>query len=68
MERERQLKEVQRLYLNLRQVLAQQPSPSVKEELNKTQKALRLRGNKLKVKQHVIIMQISQYFFGYILQ
>ncbi|XP_045475100.1 cilia- and flagella-associated protein 58-like [Harmonia axyridis] len=47
-ERERQLKEVQRLYLNLRQVLAQQPSPSVKEELNKTQKALRLRGNKLK--------------------
>ncbi|KAK9886136.1 hypothetical protein WA026_014923 [Henosepilachna vigintioctopunctata] len=47
-ERERQFKEVQRLYLNLRQVLAQQPGPSVKEELNKTQKALRLRGNKLK--------------------
>ncbi|KAL3268053.1 hypothetical protein HHI36_007182 [Cryptolaemus montrouzieri] len=47
-ERERQLKEVQRLYLNLRQVLAQQPSPSIKKELNKTQKALRLRGNKLK--------------------
>lgn len=47
-ERERQLKEVQRLYLNLKQVLAQQPGPSIKEELNSTKKALRSRGNKLK--------------------
>lgn len=48
-ERERQLKEAERLYLNLRQVLSKQPGPGLQEELSKTQRALKLRGDKLKV-------------------
>ncbi|CAH1154041.1 unnamed protein product [Phaedon cochleariae] len=47
-ERERQLKEAERLYLNLRKVLAKQPGPGIQQELSKTQRALRVRGNKLK--------------------
>lgn len=49
-ERERRLKEAERLYLNLRQVLAKQPGPGLQEELVKTQRALKLRGDKLKVR------------------
>ncbi|ERL90076.1 hypothetical protein D910_07431, partial [Dendroctonus ponderosae] len=48
-ERERQLKEAERLYLNLRQVLAKQPGPGIQDELVKTQRALKQRGDKLKV-------------------
>ncbi|XP_057669299.1 cilia- and flagella-associated protein 58-like [Diorhabda carinulata] len=47
-ERERQLKQVERLYLNLRKVVARQPGPAIQEELSKTQRALKFRGNKLK--------------------
>ncbi|KAH1017841.1 cilia- and flagella-associated protein 58 [Dendroctonus ponderosae] len=47
-ERERQLKEAERLYLNLRQVLAKQPGPGIQDELVKTQRALKQRGDKLK--------------------
>ncbi|XP_060527691.1 cilia- and flagella-associated protein 58-like [Cylas formicarius] len=47
-ERERQLKEAERLYLNLRQVLAKQPGPGIQEELTKTQRALKQRGDKMK--------------------
>ncbi|CAH2007025.1 unnamed protein product [Acanthoscelides obtectus] len=47
-ERERQLKTAERLYINLRQVLAKQPGPGIKNELSKTQRALKARGNKLK--------------------
>lgn len=49
-ERERRLKEAERLYLNLRKVLAKQPGPGLQEELVKTQRALKLRGDKLKVR------------------
>lgn len=48
-ERERQLKEAERLYLNLRQVLAKQPGPGLQDELSKTKRALKLRGDKMKV-------------------
>ncbi|KAL1494784.1 hypothetical protein ABEB36_010327 [Hypothenemus hampei] len=47
-ERERQLKEAERLYLNLRQVLSKQPGPGIQNELVKTQRALKMRGDKLK--------------------
>ncbi|KAJ8978920.1 hypothetical protein NQ317_013358 [Molorchus minor] len=47
-ERERQLKEAERLYMNLKQVLSKQPGPGIQEELSKTQRALKLRGDKLK--------------------
>lgn len=53
-ERERQLKESQRLYLNLRQVLSKQPGPEIQSELSKTQRALRSKGDKLKVRSFFI--------------
>lgn len=48
-ERERQLKEVERLYLNLRQVVSKQPGAEIQSELTKTQRALVARKNKMKV-------------------
>ncbi|KAK5644587.1 hypothetical protein RI129_005887 [Pyrocoelia pectoralis] len=47
-ERERQLKEAEKLYTNLKQIMSKQPGPTIQEDLNKTRKALTLRGNKLK--------------------
>lgn len=49
LEKERQLKEAEKLYMNLRQVLSRQPGPDVQTSLIKTQRALTLRGNKMKV-------------------
>lgn len=48
LEKERQLKETERLYLNLRQVVAKQPGPEIQDQLVKTQKALTQRINKMK--------------------
>lgn len=48
-EREKQLKETEQLYLNLRQVMARQPGPEIKQEMNETRKALYNRGIKMKV-------------------
>lgn len=48
--RESQLKETERLYLNLRQLLARQPGPETMDKLKKTQLALRDRGVKMKVR------------------
>lgn len=47
-ERERQLKQSEKLYLNLRKVVARQPGPAIQDELSRTQRALKQRGNKLK--------------------
>ncbi|KAK9712724.1 CutC family [Popillia japonica] len=47
-ERERQLKEAERLYLNLRQIVARQPGPELQDQLQKTQKALKVNTNKMK--------------------
>lgn len=51
---ERQLKESQRLYFNLRQVLTKQPTPELKNQLVKTQRALTIRINKMKVRQLIV--------------
>lgn len=48
-EREKQLKEAEQLYLTLRQMVSHQPGADVKVELVKTQRALALRGAKMKV-------------------
>lgn len=48
--RERQLKEAEVLYLNLRQVVSKQPGPEVHEQLGKTQRALTNNINKMKVR------------------
>ena len=47
--RERQLKEAEVLYLNLRQVVSKQPGPEVHAQLGKTQRALTNNINKVKV-------------------
>ncbi|CAH1188590.1 unnamed protein product [Phyllotreta striolata] len=47
-ERERQLKQSEKLYLNLRKVMAQQAGPALQEELASKQRALKQRGYKLK--------------------
>ncbi|GLV32372.1 uncharacterized protein CBL_00919 [Carabus blaptoides fortunei] len=56
-ERERQLKESEKLYTNLQQILARQPGPDVKNELIKTQRALTLRGTKMKF----LVSEINMY-------
>lgn len=48
-EREKQLKEIERLYLNLRQVVSKQPGAEIQSELIKTQRALVVKKNKMKV-------------------
>ncbi|XP_030757675.1 cilia- and flagella-associated protein 58-like [Sitophilus oryzae] len=47
-EKERQLKEAERLYLNLRKVVAKQPGPGLQDQLTKTQRALKARSDRLK--------------------
>lgn len=53
-QRERKLKEVERLYLNLRQVVSKQPGAEIQSELTKTQRALVMKKNKMKVWQHCL--------------
>nr|CAD7570675.1 unnamed protein product [Timema californicum] len=48
-ERENRLRESERLYINLRQLLARQPGPEVSIRLQRTQRALKDRGRKMKV-------------------
>lgn len=48
-EREQQLKTVERLYSNLKQVVSRQPSNEIQNELIKTQRALVIRRDKMKV-------------------
>lgn len=47
--RESQLKETERLYLNLKQLLARQPGPEIFGKLKKCQNAFKQRGVKMKV-------------------
>ncbi|KAF5274018.1 hypothetical protein FQA39_LY01133 [Lamprigera yunnana] len=47
-ERERQLKESEKLYISLKQTLSKQPGPEVQNDLAKTRKALAVRGTKMK--------------------
>ncbi|KAL0274940.1 UNVERIFIED_CONTAM: hypothetical protein PYX00_002956 [Menopon gallinae] len=46
--RESQLKQTERLYLNLRKMLSRQPGPETTEKLRKTEMALKDRGVKMK--------------------
>nr|CAD7586443.1 unnamed protein product [Timema genevievae] len=48
-ERENRLRESERLYINLRQLLARQPGPEMSIRLQRTQRALKDRGRKMKV-------------------
>lgn len=48
-EKEKKVKDTEKLYMNLREILSKHPGPQVMVSLNKTQKALRERGKKVKV-------------------
>lgn len=48
-EKEKKVKDTERLYMNLREILSKHPGPQVALTLNKTQKVLRERGQKMKV-------------------
>ncbi|XP_011501647.1 PREDICTED: coiled-coil domain-containing protein 147-like [Ceratosolen solmsi marchali] len=46
--KDKKIREIEKLYTNLRKVLAKQPGPEILVHLNKTRRALRDRGNKMK--------------------
>lgn len=48
-DKEKKIKDIEKLYMNLREILSKQPGPQVTIALIKTQKALRERGQKMKV-------------------
>ncbi|KAK1118820.1 hypothetical protein K0M31_014594 [Melipona bicolor] len=51
-EKEKKIKDTEKLYMNLREILSKHPGPEVAISLNKTQKALRERGQKVKVNEN----------------
>ncbi|XP_029037703.2 cilia- and flagella-associated protein 58-like [Osmia bicornis bicornis] len=56
-EKEKKIKDTEKLYTNLREVLSQHPGPQVAISLNKTQKALRERGEEMKC----LIAELNMY-------
>lgn len=48
-DKEKRVQDTEKLYINLREIMARQPGPQMTIALNKTRKALRDRGNKMKV-------------------
>ncbi|XP_054004933.1 cilia- and flagella-associated protein 58-like isoform X2 [Hylaeus anthracinus] len=56
-EKEKKIKDTERLYMNLREILSKHPGPHVAISLNKTQKALRERGQKMKC----MLAELSMY-------
>lgn len=49
-EREKQLKESEQLYLKLKEVLAHQPGPTIREDLNRALMSNKSKEEKLKVR------------------
>ncbi|CAK9800095.1 Cilia- and flagella-associated protein 58 [Anthophora quadrimaculata] len=56
-EKEKKIKDTEKLYMNLREILSRHPGPQVAISLSKTQKALRERGQKMKC----MIAEMSMY-------
>ncbi|XP_068081247.1 cilia- and flagella-associated protein 58 [Anabrus simplex] len=56
-ERENQLREAERLYMNLRQLMERQPGPAVAMQLHRTQLELRDRGRKMRC----LISELNMY-------
>ncbi|KAK2585378.1 hypothetical protein KPH14_010053 [Odynerus spinipes] len=65
-DKERRIQETEKLYMNLREILAKQPGPRITVALDKTQKALRERGKKMKClvsELNMYEVEISEYKF-----
>ncbi|XP_076230789.1 cilia- and flagella-associated protein 58 [Calliopsis andreniformis] len=58
-EKEKKIKDTEKLYMNLREILLKHPGPQVTLSLSKTQKALRERGQKMKC----MLAELSMYEF-----
>ncbi|XP_076664868.1 cilia- and flagella-associated protein 58 isoform X2 [Andrena cerasifolii] len=56
-EKEKKIKDTEKLYMNLREILSKHPGPQVAISLNKTQEALRDRGQKMKC----LLAEVSMY-------
>ncbi|XP_076482723.1 cilia- and flagella-associated protein 58 [Bombus vancouverensis nearcticus] len=56
-EKEKKIKDTEKLYMNLREILSKHPGPQAMVSLNKTQKALRERGKKVKC----LLAELSMY-------
>ncbi|XP_015433569.1 PREDICTED: cilia- and flagella-associated protein 58-like [Dufourea novaeangliae] len=56
-DKEKKIKDTEKLYMNLREILSKYPGPQVTISLNKTQKALRERGQKMKC----LLAELSMY-------
>jgi len=56
--KERKLKDTEKLYMNLRDVLSKQPNLQITTNLNKVQNILRKRGEKIKVSINKLIKNI----------
>lgn len=54
MEKERKLRDTEKLYMNLRDVMMKQSDPQATEDLSKVQHALRKREDKLKVRNRIL--------------
>lgn len=52
-DKEKKIKDTEKLYINLRNVLSKQPDPQVVANLDKIQNALRKREDKLKVRDRI---------------
>ncbi|XP_035722569.1 cilia- and flagella-associated protein 58-like isoform X1 [Vespa mandarinia] len=56
-DKEKRVQDTEKLYINLREIMAKQPGPQITMALNKTQKALRDRGNKMKC----LVSELNMY-------
>jgi len=56
--KERKLKDTEKLYMNLRDVLSKQPNLQIRTNLNKVQNILRKRGEKIKVSINKLIKKV----------
>ncbi|XP_043500421.1 cilia- and flagella-associated protein 58-like [Polistes fuscatus] len=56
-DKEKRVQDTEKLYMNLREILVKQPGPQITMALNKTQKALRKRGNKMKC----LVSELNMY-------
>lgn len=48
-DKEKKIKDTEKLYMNLREIIAKQPGPEVLVRLSRTRRALTDRGKKMKV-------------------
>jgi len=58
--KEKKLKDIEKLYMNLRDVLSKQPNLQISTNLNKIQNIVRKRGEKIKVSINELIKKVWQ--------